>query len=48
MNILNWGESMGVNMIVYQLVNEYKRFDEVLAITLTGSGASGKNDFFMI
>ena len=31
-------------MIVYQLVNEYKRFDEVLAITLTGSGASGKND----
>ena len=29
-------------MIVYQLVNEYKRFDEVLAITLTG----GKNDFF--
>lgn len=46
MNILNWGESMGVNMIVYQLVNEYKRFDEVLAITLTGSEASGKNDFF--
>ena len=37
---------MGVNMIVYQLVNEYKKFDEVLSITLTGSGASGKNDFF--
>lgn len=33
-------------MIVYQVVNEYKRCDEVLAITLSGSGASGKNDFF--
>ena len=37
---------MGVNMIVYQVVNEYKKFDEVLSITITGSGASGKNDFF--
>lgn len=33
-------------MIVYQFVNEYKKMDEVLAITLTGSGNSGKNDFF--
>ena len=33
-------------MILYQLVNEYKKFDEVLAIVLTGSGVSGKNSFF--
>lgn len=33
-------------MILYHIVNEYKRFDEILAITLIGSGASEKNDFF--
>lgn len=33
-------------MIVYQVVNEYKKLDEVVAITIAGSGASGKNDFF--
>ena len=31
-------------MIVYQLVNEYKRFSEVEAIALAGSGASGRKD----
>ena len=31
-------------MIVYQLVNGYKRLDEVEAIILAGSGASGRKD----
>ena len=35
---------MGMNMIVYQIVNEYKRLEEVEAITLAGSGASGRKD----
>lgn len=35
---------MGMNMIVYQMVNEFKRLDEVVAITLAGSCASGRND----
>lgn len=37
---------MGVNMIVYQLVNEYKGFSEVLSIILTGSGVRDKKNFF--
>lgn len=37
---------MGMNMLAYQLVNEYKKIDEVLAITLAGSGASGRKDSF--
>ena len=28
---------MGMNMIVYQLVNEFKRLNEVVAIVLAGS-----------
>ena len=35
---------MGMNMIVYQIVNEFKRLDEVVAITLAGSCASGRKD----
>lgn len=35
---------MGMNMITYQIVNEFKKNDEVLAITLAGSGASGRKD----
>ena len=35
---------MGMNMIIYQIVNEYKRLDEVVSITLAGSGASGRKD----
>lgn len=35
---------MGINMIVYQLVNEFKSFKEVEAITLAGSGANGRKD----
>lgn len=31
-------------MIVYQIVNEYKRVDGVTAILLAGSSASGRND----
>lgn len=31
-------------MIVYQIVDEYKKLDGVTAITLAGSGASGRND----
>lgn len=31
-------------MIIYQIVNEYKKMDEVVAITLAGSGASGRKD----
>ena len=31
-------------MVVYQLVNEYKRLPEVEAITLAGSGANGRKD----
>ena len=37
---------MGMNMIVYQIVNEFKRLDEVVAITLAGSCASGSNDTY--
>ena len=37
---------MGMNMIIYQIVNEYKKLDEVVAITLAGSGASGRKDNF--
>ena len=37
---------MGMNMIVYQIVNEFKRLDEVVAITLAGSCASGRNDTY--
>lgn len=33
-------------MIVYQLVNEYREISEILAITLAGSGASGRKDQF--
>lgn len=35
---------MGMNMVVYQLVNEFKRLPEVEAITLAGSGANGRKD----
>lgn len=35
---------MGINMIVYQIVNEYKKIEEVSSITLAGSSASGRND----
>ena len=35
---------VGMNMIVYQLVNEYKGLSEVEAITLAGSGANGRKD----
>lgn len=35
---------MGMNMTVYQIVNEFKRLDEVIAITLAGSCASGRKD----
>lgn len=35
---------MGMNMIVYQIVNEFKRLGEVVAITLAGSCASGRKD----
>lgn len=35
---------MGMNMVVYQLVNEYKGLAEVEAITLAGSGANGRKD----
>lgn len=35
---------MGINMIVYQIVNEYKKASEVIAVTLTGSSATGRND----
>lgn len=35
---------MGINMIVYQIVNEFKRLGEVIAIALSGSGASGRKD----
>lgn len=35
---------MGMNMIVYQIVNEFKRLGEVVAITLAGSCASGRRD----
>lgn len=37
---------MGMNMIVYQIVNEFKRLDEVVAITLAGSCASGRKDAY--
>lgn len=37
---------MGINMIVYQIVNEFKRLDEVIAITLAGSCASGRKDTY--
>ena len=37
---------MGMNMIVYQIVNEFKRLDEVVAITLAGSCASGRKDIY--
>ena len=37
---------MGMNMVVYQLVNEYKRIPEVKAITLAGSGANGRRQLF--
>ena len=33
-----------MNMIVYQIVNEFKRLGEVVAITLAGSCASGRKD----
>ena len=33
-----------MNMIVYQIVNEFKRLSEVVAITLAGSCASGRKD----
>lgn len=33
-----------MNMIVYQIVNEFKRLGEVIAITLAGSCASGRKD----
>ena len=35
---------MGMNMIVYQIANEFKRLGEVVAITLAGSCASGRKD----
>lgn len=35
---------MGMNMIVYQIVHEFKRLGEVIAITLSGSCAIGRND----
>lgn len=35
---------MGMNMIVYQIVNEFKRLGEVVAITLAGSCATGRKD----
>lgn len=35
---------MGMNMIVFQVVNEFKRLNEVVAITLAGSCASGRKD----
>ena len=37
---------MGMNMIVYQLVNEFKRLNEVVAIVLAGSCASGRKDTY--
>lgn len=37
---------MGMNMIVYQLVNEFKRLNEVVAIVLAGSCASGRRDTY--
>lgn len=37
---------MGMNMIVYQLVNEFKRLNEVVAIVLAGSCASGRKDSY--
>lgn len=37
---------MGMNMIVYQIVNEFKRLDEVVAITLAGSCATGRKDTY--
>lgn len=37
---------MGMNMTVYQIVNEFKRLDEVVAITLAGSCASGRKDTY--
>lgn len=37
---------MGMNMTVYQIVNEFKRLDEVVAITLAGSCASGRKDIY--
>ena len=33
-----------MNMIVYQIVNEFKRLGEVVAITLAGSCATGRKD----
>lgn len=35
---------MGMNMVVYQIVNEFKKLEEVVAITLAGSCASGRKD----
>lgn len=35
---------MGMNMLIYQIVNEFKKNDEVIAIALAGSGASGRKD----
>lgn len=35
---------MGMNMTVYQIVNEFKRLEEVIAVILTGSCANGKKD----
>ena len=35
---------MGMNMIVYQIVNEFKKLEDITAIVLAGSGATGRKD----
>ncbi len=35
-----------MNMLAYQIVNEYKKLDEVIAVAIGGSGASGRRDSF--
>ena len=37
---------MGMNMLAYQLVNEYKNLSEVISIAIAGSGATGRKDSF--
>lgn len=35
---------MGMNMIVYQIVNEFKKLEDITSIVLAGSGATGRKD----
>ena len=37
---------MGMNILAYQIVNEYRNLNEVIAVAIGGSGASGRKDNF--